>query len=76
MEDKQKTILQLMESQLRDNDDKLTWHTEQIKHFDDKNTYAKVSQSSDRRSLKIELSRLPREVYDEIIAFVKLKIGT
>ena len=75
VEDKQKTILNLMEVKLKKPTDKVTWNTTTLADFDDKNTYAKVLKSSDNRSLKIELSRLPSELYDDIIKYVSDKVN-
>ncbi|MCD9547029.1 chromosome partitioning protein ParB [Photobacterium carnosum] len=75
VEDKQKAILNLMEVKLKKPTDKVTWNTTTLADFDDKNTYAKVLKSSDNRSLKIELSRLPSELYDDIIKYVSDKVN-
>ena len=75
VEDKQKTILNLMEVKLKKPTDKVTWNTTTLADFDDKNTYAKVLKSSDSRGLKIELSRLPSELYDDIIKYVSDKVN-
>jgi ParB family chromosome partitioning protein len=75
VEDKQKSILNLMEIKLKKPTDKVTWNTTTLADFDDKNTYAKVLKSSDNRSLKIELSRLPSELYDDIIKYVSDKVN-
>lgn len=78
VEDKQKTILNLMETKVKKPTDKVTWKRTTLADFDDKNTYAKVLKSSDNRGLKIELSRLPSELYDDIIKYVsdKVKAGS
>ncbi|MGF1907428.1 ParB family protein [Aliivibrio salmonicida] len=78
VEDKQKAILNIMETKLKKSTDKVTWDTTTLADFDDKNTYAKVLKSSDNRGLKIELSRLPSELYDDIIKYVsdKVKAGS
>ena len=75
VEDKQKAILNLMEVKLKKPTDKVTWNTTTLADFDDKNTYAKVLKSSDSRGLKIELSRLPSELYDDIIKYVSDKVN-
>ncbi|PSW25694.1 chromosome partitioning protein ParB [Photobacterium phosphoreum] len=75
VEDKQKAILNLMEVKLKKPTDKVTWNTTTLADFDDKNTYAKVLKSSDNRGLKIELSRLPSELYDDIIKYVSDKVN-
>jgi ParB family chromosome partitioning protein len=75
VEDKQKSILNLMEIKLKKPTDKVTWNTTTLADFDDKNTYAKVLKSSDNRGLKIELSRLPSELYDDIIKYVSDKVN-
>lgn len=74
VEDKQKHVLSLMEAQIAMGTEKVSWDTQAIANFDDKNKYAKVSRSSDKRGLKIELSRLPTELYDDIIAFVEQRV--
>ncbi|MFA0464617.1 ParB family protein, partial [Vibrio sp. 10N.261.45.F1] len=74
VEDKQKQVLAQMESKLLKGKDKISWKTKPLALFDDKNKYAKVSHSSDKRGLKIELSRLPVDVYDDIIRFVSEKV--
>ncbi|GEK14621.1 hypothetical protein [Aliivibrio fischeri] len=56
-----------METKLKKPTDKVTWNTTTLADFDNKNTYEKVVKSSDNRGLKIELSRLPSELYDDII---------
>ena len=78
VEDKQKAILNIIETKLKKSTDKVTWDTTTLADFDDKNTYAKVLKSSDNRGLKIELSRLPSELYDDIIKYVsdKVKAGS
>lgn len=75
VEDKQKAILDLMETKLKKPTDKVTWKTTTLANFDDKNTYAKVLKSSDNRGLKIELSRLPSDLYDDIIKYVSDKVN-
>ncbi|OCH32014.1 chromosome partitioning protein ParB [Aliivibrio fischeri] len=75
VEDKQKAILDLMETKLKKPTDKVTWNTTTLADFDDKNTYAKVLKSSDNRGLKIELSRLSSELYDDIIKYVSDKVN-
>lgn len=75
VEDKQKHVLTLMEAQIAKGTEKVSWDTQALASFDDKNKYAKVSRSSDKRGLKIELSRLPAELYDEIVAFVEQKVS-
>lgn len=74
IEKMQKNILQHLESQLEKGTSKVTWDTSSLANFSDKNTYAKVSQSSDKRGLKIELSRLPSELYNDIIQYVTEKV--
>ncbi|CAK1694289.1 Chromosome partitioning protein ParB [Vibrio crassostreae] len=74
VEDKQKQILAQIEAKLLKGKYKVIWETKPLALFDDKNKYAKVSHSSDRRGLKIELSRLPVDVYDEIIQFISEKV--
>ena len=75
VEEQQKHILSLMEVQLSKGKEKASWDTQPLAHFDEKNKYAKVSRSSDKRGLKIELSRLPAELYDEIVQFVEKKVS-
>ncbi|RBW66669.1 chromosome partitioning protein ParB [Vibrio genomosp. F6] len=74
VEDKQKQVLDTIEAKLSKGDTKVTWETEALAQFDDKNQYAKISRSSDKRGLKIELSRLPADVYDEIVQFISDKV--
>ena len=76
VEEQQKCILQSMENKLKKATDKVTWKTTQLAEFDDKNTYAKISKSSDNRNLKIELSRLPSELYDDIVQYISAKVNT
>lgn len=76
VEDKQKSILQRMENKLKKNTGKVTWKTTSLAEFNDKNTYAKILKSSDNRSLKIELSRLPSEFYDDIVQYISAKINS
>ncbi len=64
-----------MESKLKKSFDKISWKTSHIAKYDDKNTYAKVSKSSDNRSVKIELSRLPNELYDDILKYITNKVN-
>ncbi|MBJ2148257.1 chromosome partitioning protein ParB [Vibrio sp. IB15] len=75
VEDKQKIVLAAIEAKLAKKEAKISWKTEAIANFENKNQYAKVSRSSDKRGLKIELSRLPAEMYDEIVQFVAEKIN-
>ncbi|WP_172380738.1 ParB family protein [Vibrio sp. Vb339] len=75
VEDKQKLVLDAIEAKLSKNKAKVSWDTEPLAIFDDKNQYVKVSRSSDKRVLKIELSRLPVEMYDEIVQFVSEKVN-
>jgi len=75
VEEKQKQVLSAMEAKLAKKAEKIAWNTESLANFEDKNQYAKVSRSSDKRGLKIELSRLPAEMYDEIVQFVTQKIS-
>ncbi|MEZ8822471.1 ParB family protein [Vibrio sp. 10N.247.310.23] len=74
VEVKQKKVLEAIEAKLSKGDAKVTWETKALAEFDDKNQYAKVSRSSDKRGLKIELSRLPADVYDEIVRFISDKV--
>ncbi|MEZ8064950.1 MULTISPECIES: ParB family protein [Vibrio] len=74
VEDKQKQVLEQIESKILKGNTKVTWETKSLAEFDDKNQYAKVSRSSDKRGLKIELSRLPADVYDEIVRFISDKV--
>ncbi|MEZ8107216.1 ParB family protein [Vibrio cortegadensis] len=74
IEDKQKQVLDTIEAKISKGNTKVTWETEALAQFDDKNQYAKVSRSSDKRGLKIELSRLPADVYDEIVQFISDKV--
>ncbi|MGF1827166.1 chromosome partitioning protein ParB [Vibrio splendidus] len=74
VEDKQKQVLEQIEGKLSKGNTKVTWETKSMAEFDDKNQYAKVSRSSDKRGLKIELSRLPADVYDEIVQFISNKL--
>ncbi|MCD9515615.1 ParB family protein [Photobacterium carnosum] len=76
IEDKQKSILQSMENKLKKATGKVTWKTTSFAEFDDKNTYAKISKSSDNRNLKIELSRLPSELYDDIVQYISAKVNS
>ncbi|WP_135459098.1 ParB family protein [Vibrio echinoideorum] len=75
VEDKQKQVLEIMAAKLSKDKAKVAWVTEPLATFDDKNQYAKVSRSNDKRGLKIELSRLPAETYDEIVQFVSEKVN-
>ncbi|QFT13497.1 ParB family protein [Vibrio sp. THAF190c] len=75
VEDKQKLVLAAIEAKLTKKEAKVSWKTESIAKFEDKNQYAKVSRSSDKRGLKIELSRLPTEMYDEIVQFISDKVN-
>ena len=75
VEEKQKLVLEAIEVKLAKKVSKVSWNTESIAKFEDKNQYAKVSRSSDKRGLKIELSRLPAEMYDEIVQFVSEKVN-
>ncbi|MEF1225976.1 ParB family protein [Vibrio fortis] len=74
VEDKQKLVLAAIEAKLAKKVAKVSWKTESIAKFEDKNQYAKVSRSSDKRGLKIELNRLPTGIYDEIVQFVSDKV--
>ena len=74
VEDKQKQVLEQIEGKILKGNTKVTWETESLAEFDDKNQYAKVSRSSDKRGLKIELSRLPADMYDEIVQFISDKV--
>ena len=74
VEDKQKQVLKQIEGKILKGNTKVTWETKSLAEFDDKNQYAKVSRSSDKRGLKIELSRLPADVYDEIVRFISDKV--
>ncbi|CAE6960711.1 DNA binding (plasmid) [Vibrio sp. B1REV9] len=74
VEEQQKQMLALMESKLQGKANKLTWKTEPLATFSDKNTYAKVSRSSDKRGLKIELSRLSPGLYEDIIGYITDKV--
>ncbi|MEZ9618168.1 ParB family protein [Vibrio sp. 10N.261.55.E12] len=73
VEDKQKLVLKQIEANISKDSKKVSWNTQPLVKFDDKNKYAKVSRSSDNRGLKIELSRLSADVYDEIVQFVSEK---
>lgn len=75
IEDKQNYVLKLMEALISKNKDKVSWKTETLVSFNDKNKYAKVLRSSDKRGLKIELNRLPAALYDEIIQFIEQKVS-
>ena len=75
VEDKQRQVLEIMAAKLSKDKAKVAWVTEPLATFDDKNQYAKVSRSNDKRGLKIELSRLPAETYDEIVQFVSEKVN-
>ncbi len=75
VEDKQKQVLDLIETKSSKGNTKPRWDTQELATFNDKNKYAKVSRSSDKRGLKIELSRLPTDVYEEIIQFVSQKVN-
>ena len=74
VEDKQKQVLEQIEGKILKGNTKVTWETKALAEFDDKNQYAKVSRSSDKRGLKVELSRLPADVYDEIVQFISDKV--
>lgn len=74
VEEQQKQLLAWMESMLQGTSNKPTWTTQALAEFSDKNTYAKVSRSSDKRGLKIELSRLSRELYEDIIGYITDKV--
>lgn len=76
VEDKQKSILQSMNNKLKKATNKVIWKTTSLAEFDDKNTYAKISKSSDNRNLKIELSRLPSELYDDIVQYISAKVNS
>ncbi|MGR5367943.1 ParB family protein [Photobacterium damselae] len=76
VEEKQKEILQLMEIKALDKLVKNTWSTKSLAEFQDKNMYAKVSTSNDKRGLKIELNRLPSSLYDDIVNYITSKINT
>lgn len=75
VEDKQKMLLSQMEYQLTPQKKAMSWRSETLASFADKNTYAKVSTSADKRGLKIELNRLPAALYDDILAYIKQKIA-
>ncbi|GEM77506.1 ParB family protein [Vibrio sagamiensis] len=74
VEDAQKRVLANMESKAQGKVEKATWTTQALAEFSNKNTYAKVSRSSDQRQLKIELSRLSPDIYEDIIAYVSDKV--
>ncbi|MGR5310833.1 chromosome partitioning protein ParB (plasmid) [Photobacterium damselae subsp. damselae] len=74
VEDKQKLILKEMEEKLPNKKTKNTWTTKVLADFEDKNTYAKVMYSNDKRGLKIELNRLPSNLYQDIVDYIENKI--
>ncbi|EMD1178586.1 chromosome partitioning protein ParB [Vibrio harveyi] len=75
VEDKQKQILLDLESMYLKGQPKKLWNTVHLANYSDKNTYAKVSRSGDKRGLKIELNRLSPELYDDIITYIKERIN-
>ncbi len=76
VEDKQKQVLDLIEAKASKAPSPPRWDTQELATFDDKNKYAKVSRSSDKRGLKIELSRLSPDLYEDIIGYITDKVNS
>lgn len=78
VEDKQRALLSAMTQKIESlsiSSISPRWIVEPLAQFDDKNQYAKLLRSADKRSLKVEFSRLSPEFYSELIEFIKSNIS-